>query len=471
MSLIEPPMKTCSEQLSDWAGTARFEDLPRDVVDQTCLRVLDVFGLVLAGLGTPFGRSVRQAVLALNPAGPSRIFGTGDATTVPGAAFANGALSQALEFDDTHNESIVHMSSPSVAAAFALAGSARIAGPDLIAAIAIGNEISCRVGSVSPGQFHRRGFHPTGLFATFGATWLAGRLLGLTKEQMTNAAGIAGSFASGLLQCWVDGTQSKFLHPGWSAQSGITAAMLGKTGTTGPTAVFEGRFGLFASHLQDESVARNYGRITDGLGDHWETRSASFKPFPVAHVIHPYIDALLRLRARHGIAPERVERIVCPVAPYIVGIVCEPLAEKRRPRSDSHGRVSLQYTLAEALVLGRIDKNAYQPQSLADPRILGIADRVEIEVDPKFPGPERFKGAVKVVMKDGTVHETVEEHNRGSAANPMSTDDIVAKFDANAADVLDAARRRALVDAVLGLPGAKDAARLVDLTVGGGVAP
>ncbi|MES1152134.1 MAG: MmgE/PrpD family protein [Dongia sp.] len=468
MSMIEPAMKSCSDRLSQWVAGVRFEDLPADVVENTCLRVLDVFGLVLAGSRTPFGRSVRGAVLALNPTGPGRLFGTGDATTVPGAAFANGALSQALEFDDTHNESIVHMSSPAVAAGFALAELNPVTGPDLIAAIAIGNEISCRVGSVSPGQFHRRGFHPTGLFATFGATWLAARLLGLEAAQMNNAAGIAGSFAAGLLQCWVDGTQSKFLHPGWAAQSGITAAMLGKTGTTGPAAVFEGRFGLFASHLQDESVPRSYGRITDGLGDHWESRNASFKPFPVAHVIHPYIDALLRLRAQHKIDPSAVEKIVVPVAPYIVGIVCEPLAEKRRPRSDSHGRVSMQYTLAEALVLGRIDKNAYQPESLSDPRILGIADRVEIEVDPGFPGPERFKGAVKIIMKDGSVHETVEENNRGSAANPMAVEDIVAKFDANAADVLNEAERRALGDAVLALPKAKDAARVADLTIAGG---
>jgi len=360
------------------------------------------------------------------------------------------------------------MSSPAVAAAFALAGSKRVSGADLITAIAIGNEISCRVGSVAPGQFHRRGYHPTGLFATFGATWLAGHMLGLSRAEMNNAAGIAGSFASGLLQCWVDGTQSKFLHPGWSAQSGIVAATLGRSGTTGPAAVFEGRFGLFASHLQDQSVPRDYRRITEGLGDHWESRNASFKPFPVAHVIHPYIDALLRLRAAHAIDPARVARIICPVAPYIVGIVCEPQAEKRRPRSDSHGRVSMQYTLAEAIVLGRIDKNAYQPESLSDPRILGIADRVEIEVDPSFPGPERFKGAVRIVMQDGAIYQAVEENNRGSAANPMAVEDIIAKFDANATDVLSVSQRRTLVDAVFALPKAKDAAAVVALTIGQG---
>ncbi len=118
-------------------------------------------------------------------------------------------------------------------------------------------------------------------------------------------------------------------------------------------------------------------------------------------MIHPYIDALLRLRAEHGIKPEQVARIVCPVPPYIEGIVCAPVAEKRRPRSDSHGRVSLQYTLAEALVLGRIGKDAYAPASLKNPQILGIADRIEYVVDASLPGPEQFKGVVKIELTTG----------------------------------------------------------------------
>ena len=197
--------------------------------------------------------------MAMSPSGPCHILGTGDPVGVTMAAFANGSFSQALEYDDTHLESIVHMSSPSVAAALALA-ELSIAGPvsgrDLITAIAIGNEISCRVGSVSPGQFHRLGFHPSGLFAPFGVSYLAGRLLELDAQRLAYAAGIVGSFAAGLLECWVDGTQPKFLHPGWAAQSGISAAFLARAGTNGPGAVFEGRFGLYASHLQDRAVAQ-----------------------------------------------------------------------------------------------------------------------------------------------------------------------------------------------------------------------
>ncbi len=161
------------------------------------------------------------------------------------------------------------------------------------------------MGSVSSGELHRRGFHPTGLFATFGASYLASKLLGLDAAAMARAAGIAGSFASGLLECWVDGTQTKFLHPGWSAQSGITAAFLARSGVTGPAQVFEGRWGLFAAHVQDSNAHRDFSRIDTGLGVEWESRNSSFKPFPAAHVIHPYISAALRLRNQHRYPAQR----------------------------------------------------------------------------------------------------------------------------------------------------------------------
>jgi 2-methylcitrate dehydratase PrpD len=453
-----------SAELARWAASVTFEDLPEDIVAATKLRVMDVIGLSLAGAETAFGRSVRDAAWALSTPGPCRILGFGDRVGVTTAAFANGAFSQALEFDDTHNESIVHMSSPSVAAALALSEYTRVSGRDLITAIALGNEISCRVGSVSSGELHKRGFHPTGLFATFGAAYLACKILGLDTEAHARAAGISGSFASGLLECWVDGTQTKFLHPGWSAQSGITAALLARSGVTGPAQVFEGRFGLFASHVQDPSAHRDFARIDDRFGEYWESRNSSFKPFPAAHVIHPYISAILRLRAKHGIKPGDVERIECPVTAFIVGIVCEPTEEKFAPASDSHGRVSLQYSLAEALYFGALGKNGYSSESLRNPEILALARRVQYYVDPDYPGPGRFKGAVKIVLKDGRTFEEVEEYNRGSAENPMSYAELRAKFDDNSSSFLSAAQRDRLADAIQALESQENASALLDLT-------
>jgi len=456
-----------SSDLAAWASRVAFDDLPADVVSATKLRVLDVIGLALAGAETPFGRSVRDAAVAMSGPGPCRVFGTRDSLSVTMAAFANGAFSQALEYDDTHNESIVHMSSPSVSAALALADTTPVSGRDLITAIALGNEVSCRAGSVSPGQFHNRGFHPSGLFATFGVTYLASRLLGLDAEAMARAAGIAGSFASGILECWVDGTQTKFLHPGWSAQSGIVSAFLARAGTTGPAQVFEGRWGLYASHLQDENAPKDLSRLTVDLGTRWDSRNSSFKPFPAAHVLHPYIDALLRLRQQHGVSADEIDWIDCPVAPFIVPIVCEPAAEKLAPMSDSHGRVSLQYSLAEAMVRGSLGRHAYSEANLRDPEILSLARRVRFHPDGSLPGPGRFKGVVKVWLKSGKTLTDVEEYNRGSAENPMTDADIRAKFDENAGGFLDRAARDRVADAVNRLEKLPDVRALIDATVSG----
>jgi 2-methylcitrate dehydratase PrpD len=452
--------------LGDWVSQIGFVDLPPDVVAATKLRVLDVIGLALAGSETAYGGSVRAAALAMSSSGPSRLLGSGETAAVGTAAFANAAWAQALEFDDTHNESIVHMSSPSVASVLALADTRRITGREAILAIAIGNEISCRIGVVAPGQFHRRGFHPTGLFAPFGVAYAAGRLLGLDGAAMARAAGIAGSCAAGLLECWVDGTQSKFLHSGFAAQSGLGAALLAKAGVTGPATILEGRFGLFASHLPAD-LPKRFDRVTGSLGDRWESRNASMKPYPAAHVLHPYVDAILRIREREGISSSDVVRIDCPVAEFNVSIVCEPLSEKLAPTSDSHARISLQYTIAEALERGTLGRRAYR--TLEDATILDLARRVHYSVDPSFPPPGRFKGEVTLTLRDGRVITETQEYNRGSAENPMTAGELRAKFDENAAGILSSEARAGVIEAVDRLEQLEDVRALIDASVAAGV--
>jgi 2-methylcitrate dehydratase PrpD len=145
--------------------------------------------------------------------------------------------------------------------------------------------------------------------------------------------------------------------------------------------------------------------------------------------------------------------------------VCEPLKEKLAPATDSHGRVSLQYTLAEALFAGELGRYAYAAGSLTNPEILGLAKRVRYVVDPDFPGPGRFKGAVRVTMTDGRVLSAVEEHNRGSAENPMTRQELTEKFHTNAGGFLSLPQRDRLVAEVARLDRLPDARTLVDLAV------
>jgi 2-methylcitrate dehydratase PrpD len=282
---------------------------------------------------------------------------------------------------------------------------------------------------------------------------------------MARAAGVCGSVAAGLLECWVDGTQSKFLHSGFAAQSGIAAATLAHEGVTGPPTILEGRFGLFASHLQHPDAVKDLSRVTGGLGDKWESRNASFKPYPAAHVLHPYVDAVLRARDEHGISAADVSHIECPVAEFNVSIVCEPIAEKLAPASDSHARISLQYTIAEALHEGKLGKSAYSAKNLRNPAILALAQRVRYYIDPDFPGPGRFKGAVRITLHNGRLIEEVQEHNLGSPENPMNAAQLRAKFDDNGGGVLSAAERDRLAAEVDRLETLESASKIIELAL------
>jgi 2-methylcitrate dehydratase PrpD len=209
-----------------------------------------------------------------------------------------------------------------------------------------------------------------------------------------------------------------------------------------------------------------FDRMVERLGTHWESRNSSFKPYPAAHVLHPYVSALLRLREKENIRPGDVERIDCPVAEFNVSIVCEPVEEKRAPATQAHGRVCLQYTLAEALYRGALGRNAYDDEARLNPEILALARRVEYHVDPTFPGPGRFKGIVRVALKDGRVVTETEEYNRGSAENPMSQAELRAKFDDNAGGVLSASARERLASEIGRTENLSEASTLVDLSVG-----
>jgi 2-methylcitrate dehydratase PrpD len=146
-----------------------------------------------------------------------------------------------------------------------------------------------------------------------------------------------------------------------------------------------------------------------------------------------------------------------------VPIVCEPTSEKLAPASDSHGRISLQYSVAEAFVRGTLGRHAYSDDSLRDPEILGLAGRVRYHVDETFPGPGRFKGAVTVTLTSGRVLTEVEDYNRGSAENPMTDAELRAKFDENAGGFLSEAARDRVADAVFSLEALADSRALVDL--------
>jgi len=430
---------TLAERLTEFAARLQFEDIPADVVASVRLRALDILGIALASSTSDLAPSVLGAVNGWGR-GACSVIGSSLTAPPPLAALANGALAHGLDFDDTHAISITHASSVILPTVLALGEAGGYSGRAVVTAAVAGYEAMTRVGMAAPGQFHARGFHATAVCGTFGATLAAGRLAGLDRGRLTAALGIAGSFASGINEHLEDGSWVKRVHPGWAAHSGIVAAGLARGGFSGPATIFEGRFGLYRTFLRAEPDRSPF----DTLGKEWETLRVGFKPYPCCHYNHAYLDCALALRREHGIEPDAIEGIECLVPAGEVPIVCEPRESKLRPRTPYDAQFSLAYSMAAALVDGRVGLDTYAKDRISDERTLALAARVQHTVDPASRFPDGFPGSVRLRLRDGRLVEASEPDGRGSAARPLEPGAIVAKFRDNARRALPADRVAAL---------------------------
>jgi 2-methylcitrate dehydratase PrpD len=443
-------MTSLSEKAAIWFEGLRYDDIPDDVLRHNTFRVVDSIGLMLAASAMKYGTALCAGAVELGGVGPCSIVGFKDKVPAAFAALTNGAMAECLVFGDTHNDTIIHVSSSIVPTALALAEKIGMSGKDLLRLVVGGSELTCRIGLIARGQFHKNGFHPTGVIGAFGAAYVAAQALGLDTIRTRDALGLVGSFASGIAQSWADGTWAQLIHPGWAAQGGIVAATLAKNGAPGPAEVFEGTFGIFRTHVQDKSYTFDFDRLTRDIGTTWECRNISFKPYPSSHVIHPYLDAMAALM-REGLKPEQIRKVTCPIAEYQIPVVAAPLSEKLKPATQAQARTSLQYSLAELLVTGALNGSSYQEHTIRDPAILNLTSKIEYVIDPDAPGTERYQGWVVVDTNDGRQLEKIEHANRGSAANPMSDQDVIDKFHANAAMAMTRANADRLLDALLGI--------------------
>ncbi|MFQ5896310.1 MAG: MmgE/PrpD family protein [Nitrospinota bacterium] len=446
-------MPTAAEQLARFAASIRYEDLPGPVAAKAKLLMLDALGIALAASRTPLATAIHAVGSSLGAGGACTAVGSRVRLPAPNAALVNGALIHALDFDDTHSPSLMHVSAPVVPAALAGAEEGGRSGREALAAMVAGVEAMVRVGLAAPDAFHARGFHPTAIGGTLGAALAYGKTRGLGAERLAWALGIAGSQAAGLMEFLSDGSPVKVFHPGWAAHGGMVAALLAERGVRGPATVLEGRFGLLRSHLGEGNF--NASALVAGLGERWETLEVSFKPYPCGHVIHPFLDAALTLRREGGFGPEGegVEEVTCFAPPGAVRLVGEPAERKRAPQSDYEGKFSLPYSIACILARGRCGVDEYSEEAIRDPAILSLAARVRV-VPGEFPEyPRSFPGRVRIRLKDGRTLEREEKHNRGSPAHPLTGEEVETKFLDNARRSVDGERVRQIGEAVLRLEG------------------
>ncbi|MEO9176033.1 MAG: MmgE/PrpD family protein, partial [Gaiellales bacterium] len=277
----------------------------------------------------------------------------------------------------------------------------------------------------------------------------AARLLALPAAELGAALGIAGSMSSGLFAYLGDGAATKPIHAGWAAHGGIVAAELAHAGGEGPSGVFEDRFGFFAAYYGLDASAIE-AQVAD-LGSRYETPRIAFKPYPACHFIHSSLDAAAELLRAHPLTAAEIARITVAVPEPGVPLVLEPLAAKRDPRTEYDAKFSLPYSIAALIVHGRVGVETYTEAAIRDPAVLELAARVE-HVPREFPTyPQSFPGWVRIESRAGDVLELGLAHQRGGPENPMSEDEVVAKFRENAALALGEAAVDALEHAILEL--------------------
>ncbi len=444
---------TLSDHYARFGLGLQLRDIPRAVQTRAKHLILDAVGIALASRGYAYA-AVSLAALSELGNGTSPVIGYGRRLALREAATMNGVLIHGLDFDDTHSRGVIHSTTSALPCVLALADRDDVSGADLLSAYIVAMEVSTRVASAAKGGFHQAGFHPTGLVGAFGCAAAAARLLHLDELQAAHAQGIVLSMAAGSLEFLEDGAWTKRAHPGFAAASGITAATLAKHGFTGPRLAYEGRFGLYASHLGKRLEEADQQLATEGLGSAWQIDEVAIKPLPACHFTHAVADAAIALHREYRFSADSldsIKRVVAKVPRATVDVVCEPLEPKRKPVTAYDAQFSVPYIVATALLKGRFTLDELEPAALADPAVLALAARVDYEIDPDTTFPRHYTGEVVVERSDGTRVSHREAINRGCADRPVSNDDIVAKFYANAQRTVSRSVAEQIAQAVLQL--------------------
>jgi 2-methylcitrate dehydratase PrpD len=377
----QPIRAEFAREYAAFAAGLRVEDVPDAVREAARVNLLDTLACATAGANAPGVAAVADLALSWGGARQATLWTTGHRLPAHHAAWVNGTLAHARDFDDTHDAAVLHAGVSVVPAALAAAElNPAATGADLLAGLIAGLELICRLGTATTIGIIESGFIYTSLFGYFGATAAAARVLGLSAEETQNALGIAFSQTAGTHQVTRDAALTKRMQPGLAAKAALLSVQLTRAGIRGAQNVFEGEDGLFRIYLRDRY---DPDALREGLGRVFPMNDLSYKPYPCCRFDHTAIDAalLLRdklLRDKVGAMPDR---IVARVNSQSYQAVCTPPEIRRHPRTVVQAQFSIPYTVACALIDGRVGLEHFTDAALARPDLLALAARVECEVD------------------------------------------------------------------------------------------
>jgi len=412
-----------TRELAQWAAGLKHSDLPQDVVHQIKRLTLDYYCAVIAGSTTPTSRMAQAYFSSAEKGDSAGVVGTDITLSTHSAAFVNGTAAHGLELDDGYTPGSYHPGAACMPAIMAVAQAYRSSAQDIVAAIAIGFELSCRMARAGHPHTWQNGFHNTGVNGVFGCASGVGKLLDLSSQQMNWALGMAGSFSSGLFEFLGEGSEVKRLHPGKCARDGVVVAELAKRGIDGPLTGIEGKNGYFKAYASGKA---NGPSTLEELGQTWELLMTYVKPYPCCRHLHAPIDAILEIKRTTSLDAQQIDSII---------IQTNQVAARH---AHTHyaafldAQMSIPYAVAAAVVFDEIGLDAFDRQARERQDIAALVPKVKVEVSESMQAvyPMQRPAHVIIVMKDGSRHEFTQRQPYGEPDNPLDDAALTGKFHA-----------------------------------------
>lgn len=434
------------EQFGEFCANLKYDHLPQTVVERVKYCFIDYLAIALRASTLDSSQPIYQLINDLTLPGKATVIGRNQAINPYWAALANGTAAHSLELDDTYLEGSIHNEPFLYSSAVALAEENNYDGKKLIEAIVVGFDVACRVAkALKPAVTNARGFHPTGTCGVIGAAVACGKLLDLNAAQFTSAIGIACTQASGSLEYITEGAWTKRLNAGWASHAGLIAASLAKRNFTGPRTALEGKFGFLHAYSGDPILD---GFVTD-LGKDYKILQTAIKYYPCNYYIQSVNDATLQIVQNNNFKPEQIESIKIYTITAAYNIVCNPIEDKRNPKSMIDAQFSMPFNAAVAILKKQVKFTDLVPAVWEAPETHQLMNLTECIIDPELDKqyPEAWPARVEIKLKQSSQPLIAEiKYPKGDRRNPLSWDELIIKHQSIVEGLVDKQVDTQLID-------------------------
>jgi 2-methylcitrate dehydratase PrpD len=440
-----------TRHLASFIVNSRYDDIPHDVRHEAARSIVNYMGVTLGGSVDPAVDIALRALTPFSGRPTAAVLGRVERLDPLHASLMNGISSHVDDFDDTTPQNYIHPTAPVASALFAYASASGISGREFLHAFILGFEAESRVGNAVYPAHYDAGWHITGTAGTFGAAAAIGRLRGLTIDKMVWALGLAATQAAGLREMF--GSMGKAFHPGRAAQNGYAAAVLAEAGFTAGERGIEGARGFAAV----QSARFDLSKVNEGLGEDFNLRRNTYKPFPCGIVNHPTIEACIELHRAHRFAPGEVAAVRLRVAPLVLD-----LCNQQNITRGLQGKFSVYHGAAVGLVRGRAGLDDYTDAAVNDSDVKRVRERVTATGDPSLTEDQ---AQVDVELADGRRLTWSVEQSLGNIHRPLSDRQLDEKFRQTAPRALPSGAVDAALDLCWRIGELADVRQLVDAAV------